>query len=239
MKTFLRKLSVLPLVLSFLFTLSWAYAQSGEELYQQAVSQQANEAMQQIKDEATLNLEFLKDRINNVPRNDARRQMAQELIGNAVSVGQIEKTGLEKEVETLVNMNNADHIKEIPGVGNAPPTADFSDDFKLQLQKVEDGFAQVNRILLSPARPGEVPEGDIVEDFIPNLVRQLFRFGWLAVFISFVASGVMFVLAAGNDDRVDKAKKILYFSLVGFAFIALAFAIVRGVTNIDFFRNVG
>src|SRR5690606_30039328 len=151
--------------------------------------------------------ESLKSRIQNLPRNDARRQQAWEAI-----------EGAEKEVNQLLNISG---IEVTASIGNAPPTAQPSGEFLLQHEKVQKEFVEVNRILLAPAKPGEVPEGDLVNDFVPQLVRQLFRFAWLAVFISFVVSGVMFVMAFGNDERLDKAKKILYFSILGFVFIAL------------------
>ena len=102
---------------------------------------------------------------------------------------------------------------------------------------------KVNRYILMPSRPGSdkndpdagVPEGDILEDFIPGLIRILFRFASLAVLTSFVTSGVFFIVSFGNDERLSKAKHMLYYSLIGFAFIVLAFAMVKAITDIDFF----
>ena len=74
-----------------------------------------------------------------------------------------------------------------------------------------------------------------MRDFIPWIIRTLFRFAFFAIFISFLVSGVMFITAFSTEERVTKAKNILYYSLIGFAFVSLAFAIVKAVTNIDFF----
>lgn len=103
----------------------------------------------------------------------------------------------------------------------------------------------VNQFLLAPSRPGVtkkdgkdvggVPTGDLIEDFIPGVIRILFRFASLAVLISFVVSGVMFVMVFGEEERITKAKHMLYYSLIGFAFVSLAFAIVKAITDIDFF----
>lgn len=226
MKMLSKKITVLTLIFSLFSGFSLVHAQdSGQQAYEQALVKQASEAMQQLKEESTVNLEMLKERIQNIPRNDERRQQAFELIKVA-----------EEEVEAFQGVSTQPQIT--PGIGNSPPLVEFNTEFASQYKKVEDAFLSVNQILLGPARPGEVPEGDVVEDFIPNLVRQFFRFAWVAVFISFVVSGVMFVMGMGNDERIDKAKKMLYFSLIGFAFIALSFALVQAITDIDFFRFI-
>lgn len=120
-----------------------------------------------------------------------------------------------------------------------------SDQFNQEEKTVISSLNQVNRQLLTPVRPGTtlqngkeeggVPEGDIIDDFIPGLIRLLFRFVTLVIFISFLVSGVMFITAFGNDDQLTKARRILYYSLIGFAVVTLAFAIVKAVTDIDFF----
>jgi hypothetical protein len=91
---------------------------------------------------------------------------------------------------------------------------------------------------LKPERPGDVPETRLLEDFIPQLIRQLFRFAWLAILIAFIASGVMFVMAFDSDDRITKAKHMIYYTLIGFGVITLAFSVVKAITNIDFFNFI-
>ncbi len=67
---------------------------------------------------------------------------------------------------------------------------------------------------------------------------MLFRLTTLAILVSFVVSGVMLVIAYDNEENVTKAKTMLYFSLVGFAFVALAFAIVTAITKVNYFDLV-
>jgi len=119
----------------------------------------------------------------------------------------------------------------------------MSQVFELAEAEARTKINEANAYLVRPVMPGAtnttgegtVPEGDIVQDFIPQFIRLLFRFASLAVFIAFVVSGVMFVTAFGNDERLGKAKSMLYYTLIGFAFVALAFAIIKAVTDIDFF----
>ncbi len=96
-------------------------------------------------------------------------------------------------------------------------------------------LSKVNRAMIAPIKPGNVPEGDVLDDFLPGIIRILMRFASLAVLISFLISGVLFVMAFGVEERITKAKHMLYFSLIGFAIVTLAFAIVKAVTQIDFF----
>jgi len=115
--------------------------------------------------------------------------------------------------------------------------------FELAEEEARTAVNEANAYLIRPVMPGAdkitdkgtVPEGGIVEDFIPQFIRLLFRFASMAVFVAFVVSGVMFVIAFGNDERLGRAKSMLYYTLIGFAFVALAFAIVKAVTDIDFF----
>jgi hypothetical protein len=104
----------------------------------------------------------------------------------------------------------------------------------------------VNRFMINPVQPGakkagetgSVPKGDLTRDFIPNLIRLLFRFTSVVILISFVVSGAMFIIAYDNEEFVTKAKHMLYYSLMGFAFVTLAYAIVKGITQVNYFGVV-
>lgn len=133
-------------------------------------------------------------------------------------------------VEDFMCLNVHNEIDETPSGG-----FDESNTFIANKQAAEKAVNLANISFVAPGRPGEVPKGDLLEDFIPQLIRLLFRFASLAVFVSFVVSGLMFVAAFGNEERVTKAKQMLYWTLVGFAFVTLAFAMVKAITDIDFF----
>lgn len=99
----------------------------------------------------------------------------------------------------------------------------------------QKALSDINFNFISPTEIENVPKGDIVQDFIPQLIRQLFRFTSVAILISFIVSGVMLVTASDDEEKLSKAKRILYYSLIGFAFVTFAFAIVKAITNINFF----
>lgn len=104
--------------------------------------------------------------------------------------------------------------------------------------------------------PSIVPEVQIPEGTTgPSklvLVQQLPSGSWQAILggavriilgitgslalIAFTVGGVMLVTAQGSEDRVDKAKKILLWSVLALAVIAGSYAIVLGVTQLEFFQ---
>ncbi len=171
--------------------------------------------------------EALETRIKNLSKNDSRKTTALSNLKRA-----------EKRVNELLDLRPEKEFAVQPAVAGALPRIFPSSNFEEAQKASQSAMSDVNRTLIAPQRPGAVPEGDIVSDFIPQVVRQLFRFAWLGVLLSFIVSGVMLVMAQGNDEHISKAKTMIYYSLLGFAFIALAFAMVKGVTDIDFFRFI-
>lgn len=78
---------------------------------------------------------------------------------------------------------------------------------------------------------GAVAEATGGEGSIRNLVLRIVNFflgflGILAV-IMVIYGGVTYVTAAGNDESIGSAKKIILYSLVGIIIILLSFAIVN------------
>jgi branched-subunit amino acid transport protein len=167
----------------------------------------------------------LKNRVDSIPRNDSRKDSADSALDRA-----------EDARDAFVGMEAGQNLEVEPSIAGALPRVYPSTAFEQAETRALEALSAANRVMIAPSRPGAVPTGDIVSDFIPQVVRQLFRFAFVAVLIALTVSGVMMVMAQGDEERLTNARKILYFSLIGFACITLAFAIVRGVTDIDFFR---
>ena len=144
----------------------------------------------------------------------------------------------EGPAEDFAGMDAEDHLRVEPSIAGTPPYVAADDTFSNAQDAANSAIGAVRRILIAPDQPGSVPAGDIVSDFIPQIIRQLFRFAWLAVLVALTISGVMLVMAHDDDEKLTKAKQMIYYSLIGFAFIALAFALVKAVTDIDFFRFI-
>ena len=48
----------------------------------------------------------------------------------------------------------------------------------------------------------------------------------------------MLATAMDNEEKSTKARNVLVFSLIGFVFVALAYAVIKAVTDINFFGIV-
>lgn len=177
--------------------------------------------------DAQVALENISTQVNALVKTSSRRDAALEALDAA-----------DGPVGDFTDMDADEHLDVQPSLAGAPPLVQADGAFESAQDAANTAISAVRRILIAPDRPGAVPAGDIVTDFIPQIIRQLFRFAWLAILISFTVSGVMMVMAHGEDEKVTKAKGMIYYSLIGFAFITLAFALVKAVTNIDFFRFI-
>jgi hypothetical protein len=160
----------------------------------------------------------IKDRIDAMLKADPRRDSANKALSDA-----------EKAKNAFISLPYGDPKNLLTDPYGS------SDAFNKAEKDAINAISAVNRELLAPSKVGNVPEGDLVNDFIPGLIRMLFRFASLAILVAFVVSGTYFVIAFSDEARITKAKHMLYYTLIGFVFVVLAFAIVKAVTNINFF----
>lgn len=169
----------------------------------------------------------LDTRVKGMNSADPKKDHAEDLLDTA-----------EDATDAFKGLDAGNNVQPESGDGPFSPKNDFEVAEKAAFTAIND----VNRFIFSPARPGEgegtVPKGDLMKDFIPQAIRLLFRFTSVAILIAIVVSGVMLATAMDNEEKATKAKHMLTFSLVGFVFVALAFAIVKAVTDIDFFGFV-
>ncbi len=88
--------------------------------------------------------------------------------------------------------------------------------------------------LISPTdQPGRLAEATGGQDSLRQLVLTFLNFflGFLGLIsvIMIIYGGVLYVTAAGEQEKVDKGKKIIMYAIVGIVIILLAFAIVSTV----------
>jgi len=81
--------------------------------------------------------------------------------------------------------------------------------------------------------PGNVSEATGGEGSIRNLILRIVNFflgflGILAV-IMVIYGGVTYVTAAGSDEAIGNAKKIILYSIVGIIVILLSFALINTI----------
>jgi len=206
-----------------------ASAGDAQDIATSAVDSTIN-AMTASQEGVSTKYDELKNRVDALTQKDSRKDGANKYLENAGQDG--------GPVKKFKGLDPGEHVMLQTQLGGVPPKAVPDDEFILAEGTASEALNKVNRVLINPTRPGNVPEGDIITDFIPQLVRQLFRFAWLAVLVSFVASGIFFIISYGNEERLGSAKRMIYYTLLGFAFVSLAFAIVKAVTDIDFFSSI-
>lgn len=81
---------------------------------------------------------------------------------------------------------------------------------------------------------GALPTGDLKKDIVPAAIKIALALAGTLFFCAIVYSGVMLVIAQGNEEELTKFKNMLIWSLVGLAFITASYALVRGVMNLVF-----
>jgi hypothetical protein len=203
-----------------------ASASAADETAASAVDSMINE-MEAGQSGVQTQYDELKDRVGTLTQKDTRKDDADKSLDSA-----------KNSVKDFTDLDPGDHVVLQTQVGGVPPKIVPDDDFLLAEKTASEALNKVNSVLIAPSRPGSVPSGDLMQDFIPQFVRQLFRFAWAAVFIAFVTSGIFLIISYGNEESLGKAKRMIYYTLLGFAFVTLAFAIVKAITNIDFFTSL-
>lgn len=78
-----------------------------------------------------------------------------------------------------------------------------------------------------------LPLGNIsLQGYIGRIIRQALGFVGIIGLIVFVYGGVMYMTAAGNDERIKKAKSTLIWAVLGMIMVFAAYGIVAAVVNV-------
>lgn len=205
--------------------LGWTEEQAEEQAFEDVDGLIDN--MESKQNSVSSTYDKVDSRVNALGSGDSRKNSALDALDDA-----------ESAVYRFKNLDAASHLEVIPSAGGTIPRVTPDEEFENSDKEASDSVSAVNRVLIAPSRPGNVPEGDIIEDFIPQLIKLLFGFASLAILIAFITSGVYMVISFDNEERVTKSKHMIYYTLIGFAFVVFAFAIVKAVTDIDFFRFI-
>lgn len=88
-------------------------------------------------------------------------------------------------------------------------------------------------------QPGDSPtriqtatnNSDSIRDLVLRIVDYFLFFLGLVATLMVIYGGIIYVTAAGEQDAVDKAKKIISYSLIGIIIILLSFALVNTIIN--------
>lgn len=129
-------------------------------------------------------------------------------------------------------------INSIPKVFAAPETAINCEDPTLTPEKKlnclllsEDEF--VNQANPSKNEGTSLAQGDIATDFIPFFINLGISLAGTMVFIALLYAGYLLVFANDKEESIEKGKKILTYAVVGAIMVAISYALVFGVANLD------
>lgn len=73
-----------------------------------------------------------------------------------------------------------------------------------------------------------LPDGSITGIVIGVLEWILYLFGFLGI-IGFAVSGIMYLLSAGNDDTMKRAKNAMYYSIIGVIVGLVGVVVIKAV----------
>ncbi len=82
---------------------------------------------------------------------------------------------------------------------------------------------------LTPADRPDIAPGGELRELILTIVNYFLGFLGLIAVIMVIYGGVTYVISAGNDEAVGKAKKIIMYALIGIVIILLSFVLVNAV----------
>ncbi len=74
-----------------------------------------------------------------------------------------------------------------------------------------------------------LPSGD-VRSTIVRILRSVLSFLALAAVITIIIAGIILILSLGNEDQKERAKRIIFYTLIGLVIILFARVIVGIVT---------
>lgn len=78
-----------------------------------------------------------------------------------------------------------------------------------------------------------LPTADFKTEFLPVIARFLIYGMAFVAFLVFFVAGVWLVIGWGNEESIKKAKNAIIWGVVGLAFAAASYALVKGLLGID------
>lgn len=86
-----------------------------------------------------------------------------------------------------------------------------------------------NNVTTQP-NPNEAPS--IISNTAINIINLIFKIAGLLGMIAATVSGVMMVISKDNEEMLNKAKNMIYYTALGFVIIAAAYALILGISNL-------
>ncbi len=113
----------------------------------------------------------------------------------------------------------------------------FSIDGALAAIQLDDSFRPSNlpTMEVEDAVNDDNPETAATQTlimFVGNIISQVLLFVGALTILFVIIAGINYILAFGKDERIEKGKRGIVWSLVGLVLILLSYAIVQGILQI-------
>ncbi|MCT4592246.1 MAG: hypothetical protein N4A36_02590 [Candidatus Gracilibacteria bacterium] len=99
--------------------------------------------------------------------------------------------------------------------------------------------AQANVIPIRSKNIKNLPSGDITRDFIPSIIKMIMSLTTIAIVCMALYAGYLHVTNFGDEEKISKANKLLMYAAGGVVIIVISYAIVYGITQIQWNRTSG
>ncbi|MDD3006438.1 MAG: pilin [Candidatus Pacebacteria bacterium] len=69
-------------------------------------------------------------------------------------------------------------------------------------------------------------------DVLSDLTKWVLEFGLALCVILIIWSGITYIAATGDEERIKKSKKTIHYAIYGIAIIGLSFAMIKVVNDV-------
>lgn len=128
---------------------------------------------------------------------------------------------------SLPNEQDGDSQTSLFGIPSAH-AVDVEDDIDILLPSQQD-FIEVH----DEDQRVSLPGGNFLSEIVPAIITNAMYATSFLIFIGFMYGGVLMVISRGNEEGAEKAKSIMTYSAVALGVMALGFAIIFGIANLN------
>lgn len=134
------------------------------------------------------------------------------------------------EVQQSTQTNNANQSKNTNNANQSAPNPPARDLTQIVLPSEDSIFGGENNGI-------NLPSGDALTEVVPAIVTNFFYVIGFLIFAALIYAGVLLVIGRGNEENTEKAKQILTSGALALALVVLGYAIVYGISTIQFENN--
>jgi len=70
------------------------------------------------------------------------------------------------------------------------------------------------------------------EELIVSIINWLLAIIGSIVLLFIIIGGIMYMTAAGNEEQIKRAKRILFYTILGFAVVLISYSLIQEIKKI-------